>query len=873
MQVPLKDYQDKAARTILETLAHCAADYRSRGARKAFALSSTTGSGKTVIAAAVIESLLHGSTEFDVEPDPGAVVLWISKDKSLNEQSRARIIQVADRIPVGDLVMLDKDFGGDRLEKGTVNFINPAKLGSKGLFTRRTDERPLTFWDILGNTINDPHLMLYVILDEAHEGMKATSKTEDGEDVQTVVQRIINGNGSHPPVPVVLGISATVDRFNEAMAKITNRGTEPNVTIDSKDVQDSGLLKSTLVLDIPDEDGDFLTAMLRDATEEFVAVSKQWKVYGDAEGLEDPVLPLMVVQIPNKESGAAGLDQEDRTIKSALDVIRANFPDFKEDCVAHVIGDRKSDIEIGDYTISHIAPQDVQDATHIRILIAKDAVSTGWDCPRAEVLYSMRKSDKDNRTYIAQLLGRMVRTPLARATNDDRLNSSSCFLPNFDGPSAKAIAEEIMGIKEGSGTGGGTSGGTQVIFKPVDLVWNDQIEDGYSDKVKEVLTNLPSYAKPTAAPKPIRRALSAAVALATDDLVAGANKTLLDDLCGVLDGAMSQYKSDIDQIAKGIMDADVKRFTASHGDEHAQEDQITRQADENTVQEAFGSTSRAFTASVAKAYLKRLYEAAVAKDPLGADLVDIQSRVAALSRITRNGEPVVAKALEDAADKQTRAWLDDYEDQILLLSDERQSVYDDIRGQAREPELVKTQIQPVQRVEGGKEDGSLLETRIKHVLANGDGDWPLDPKTNEWEKFAIDKELQRNSVVAWYRNPSTAGKFSVKIPYRAKGTWKSLQPDFIFFDKDHAGEIRPSIIDPHGGHLDGALERLVGIAQYSEKHDGEYTRIICIDEDKDKKFKSLNMADAAVRKAVLSAADEGKTATDLFNGPLAKNYR
>lgn len=873
MQVTLKDYQDEAARKILETLSHCAADYRSRKARKAFALSSTTGSGKTVIAAAVIESLLHGSTEFDVEADPGAVVLWISKDKSLNEQSRSRIMQVADRIPVGDLVMLDKDFGGDRLEKGTVYFINPAKLGSKGLFTRRTDERPHTFWDILGNTINDPHLMLYVILDEAHEGMRTNTKTEDGEDVQTVVQRIINGNGSHPPVPVVLGISATVDRFNEAMARITDRGTEPNVVIDPVRVQDSGLLKNTLVLDIPDEDGDFLTSMLRDATEEFVAVSKQWKQYGEAEGLEDPVLPLMVVQIPNKESGAAGLDQEDRTIKSALDVIRANYPDYKDDCVAHVIGDRKGDIEIGDYTISHIQPQDVQDATHIRILIAKDAVSTGWDCPRAEILYSMRKSDKENRTYIAQLLGRMVRTPLARSTSDDRLNSSSCFLPRFDGPAAKSIAEEIMGIKEGASGGSGSTGGTKVIFRPVDLVWNDQIEDGYSDKVKDALTNLPSYAKPSIAPKPIRRALSAAVALATDDLVAGANKSLLDDLCGVLAGAMTQYKDDVDQIAKDIMDADVKRFTASHGDEHAQEDQITRQADENTVKEAFGSTSRAFTSSVAKAYLKRLYEAAIAAHGIEADLVEIQSRVAALSRITRNGEPVVVKALEDAADKQTRAWLDDFEDQILLLSDERQAVYEDIRGQAREPELVKTQIRPVHRVEGGKEDGSLLETRMKHVLSDGAGEWPLDPSTNEWERFAIDKELQRNTVVAWYRNPSDAGKFSVKIPYRFEGSWKSLQPDFIFLDKDHAGDIRPSIVDPHGGHLKGALERLVGIAEYAEKHGGDFARIVCIDEDKDKKFRSLNMADESVRKAVLAAPAEGKTATDLFNGPLAKNYR
>ncbi len=48
----------------------------------------------------------------------------------------------------------------------------------------------------------------------------------------------------------------------------------------------------------------------------------------------------------------------------------------------------------------------------MRVLIAKDAISTGWDCPRAEVLVSFRPA-QDN-THITQLLGRMVRSPLAR---------------------------------------------------------------------------------------------------------------------------------------------------------------------------------------------------------------------------------------------------------------------------------------------------------------------------------------------------------------------------------------------------------------------------------------------------------------------------
>ena len=51
---------------------------------------------------------------------------------------------------------------------------------------------------------------------------------------------------------------------------------------------------------------------------------------------------------------------------------------------------------------AYIEPQRVQDAKHVRVLLAKSAISTGWDCPRAEVLVSMRPA-KD-RTHITQLL-------------------------------------------------------------------------------------------------------------------------------------------------------------------------------------------------------------------------------------------------------------------------------------------------------------------------------------------------------------------------------------------------------------------------------------------------------------------------------------
>ena len=88
------------------------------------------------------------------------------------------------------------------------------------------------------------------LLDEAHKGVSNGKATKS-----TTKLRLVNGEGARPPIPIVWGISATVDRFRTAMAEAEGRSTLPDVDVDTQAVQESGLLKDTVVLDIPDEAG------------------------------------------------------------------------------------------------------------------------------------------------------------------------------------------------------------------------------------------------------------------------------------------------------------------------------------------------------------------------------------------------------------------------------------------------------------------------------------------------------------------------------------------------------------------------------------------------------------------------------------------
>ncbi|NLT31242.1 MAG: DEAD/DEAH box helicase family protein, partial [Propionibacterium sp.] len=480
MRYTLKDYQAEAVRDVLRNLEQARDMYHRYGSLSQFSLTATTGAGKTVMAAAVIEALFFGNDEFDFEADPGAVVLWFSDDPSLNEQSRARLQEAASELD-SRLRVIETTFSEPSLRPGHVYFLNTQKLsknsrlvrgepspapGQVRLFEPRPDEMQSSIYDVITNTVEDKDLTLYFVLDEAHRGMGTTSR-----DRSTIVQRLINGNGAVPPMPVVFGISATVERFEAAMKDAKGRTALPSVEVDSALVQASGLLKDDIVLSIPTEQGVFDTVLLRRAVEKVRASTAAWLAYADEQEEADPVIPLLVVQVGDKPTT--------ETLVRTLDTIYDAWPELGPDAVANVFGEHQ-DLLVGQQGVPYIEPQRVQDATHVRVLLAKSAISTGWDCPRAEVLVSMRPA-KD-RTHITQLLGRMIRTPLARRIpGNELLNSVDCLLPFFDRKTATGVAEMLMKgatskDEEDTDTGGGE--GRRVLFDPVDLHPNPSVPQG-----------------------------------------------------------------------------------------------------------------------------------------------------------------------------------------------------------------------------------------------------------------------------------------------------------------------------------------------------------------------------------------------------------
>ncbi|MGE3344754.1 MAG: DEAD/DEAH box helicase family protein [Vicinamibacterales bacterium] len=865
MKFTLKDYQEQAVDDVLTNLKRARENFKDPGKREisSFSLNATTGAGKTVMAAAAIEALFWGNETFDFDPDPGAVVLWFSDDPSLNKQTFNRLRQASEKFTYSNLVYIEPPFAKPRLDPGKVYFLNTQKLTKSSLLTRGytetapdaqeripgfapPDMQGWTIWETLANTIAADDLTLYLVLDEAHRGFN----TRATSDKQTIVRRLVNGTKARPPIPIVWGISATIAHFETAMqeAEVTkDRRALPPVVVPPFRVQESGLVKDTLVLDIPDETGNFDSVLVRRAASKLKDSTERWAEYSRSQGLGEAVQPLLVLQTPNTPN------PDD--VGVALDTIFDEYPELRTSAVRHVLGEHSTQ-RFGKWEVEWIEPQRVQDESYVRVLVAKDAISTGWDCPRAEVLVSFRPA-RDN-THITQLLGRMVRNPLARRIpGDERLNSVDCILPFFDRTTAVKVVRFLTGDLDAM-----PGGEKKSVIDGKELLRNENVPDG----VWRLWEALPTQTLPQRGARPVKRLVALAQALAADAIWPDALAKVAEELHRILNGYGTRYSDKLDSAIQEVQAVHVKEIRGRFGEAGLTYAQFVELADDRAIRAAFEAAKKAFGADIAQSYVNHL----AGPDDETADddgLREAYAKAAALATVKEVRDKVDQEALE-----LTDRLFAEHRVAIKGLPDVRQQAYEDIRAMTTDPQRGVLRP-PRTRIEGFSvvgEDGLITPAPQAplHLMSDEAGQFPL-ASLNNWERDIVFAELARPNIRGWYRNPSRAAVDSLGIAYRDDhtGNWRSMHPDFVFFH-DVGGEIVASILDPHGHHLDDALMKLTALATFTRTFGDSFHRIEALAEV-DGRMRGIDLKSAAARDAVLTAK---QGAADLYRSSIGFDY-
>lgn len=330
-------------------------------------LKSPTGSGKTII----LTYFMHQY----IQSYPKTVFIWLTPGKgNLEEQSKAKM----DKYIHASQTKLLSDVMTAGFEENDSCFINWEKLTKKGNTALKDSERT-NFLEHIQHALSDG-LRFVVIVDESHQNN--TVKADE-------IIRYFHTDK-------IIRCSATPKGIKNAEI----------IEISEEDVIAEGLIKKMLVIN-----EDFPQTVETENQIDFLlqrAYQKQRDLRSAFLALKKDINPLIVVQIPNKSEVLQ--DEVERWFEQ-------QGVTYENRRLAVWLSDRHENLE----------NIDANNAGPIAVII-KQAVATGWDCPRAHILVKLR--DNMDETFEIQTIGRIRRMPEAKHYGSDLLDS--CYLYTFD---------------------------------------------------------------------------------------------------------------------------------------------------------------------------------------------------------------------------------------------------------------------------------------------------------------------------------------------------------------------------------------------------------------------------------------------------------
>lgn len=374
----LKRYQQDAVNQLVSLTKK----YLNGNAKKIY-LEAPTGAGKTVMASAAMEEIA-GTLPFshDCVTDKVAFI-WIAPNK-LHEQSYLSMKSFFKYTNnMRPIVWDEVDHTLGRLEHGDVLFLNWPSINKEDNLIWRQSETKEDLLSIIRSTRED-NTPIVVIIDEENQyaGATATRAQEVLRDIQPDVEIRISATPNYP-----------------------RNGGFQQIVVDRADVVREQMIKKDVVINAGLDENDVALGETQFFIEK--ALKKREELKRIYERIGNPVNPLLLIQLPNDNKS---INADDNAI---MEAVKAYLTDkgINEDNnkLAIWLSEDKKNLD----KISE--PQNMTE-----VLLFKEAISKGWDCPRAAVLLIFRKME--SQSFTIQTVGRILRMPQQKYYSDDALN-------------------------------------------------------------------------------------------------------------------------------------------------------------------------------------------------------------------------------------------------------------------------------------------------------------------------------------------------------------------------------------------------------------------------------------------------------------------
>jgi type III restriction enzyme len=830
----LREFQKAHVSSLLKKLKQAKRDLQDDGVPQAITLSAPTASGKTVMMTALIERVLLGKggledfddPDFSTEPD--AIFLWLCDSPQLNQQSLEKMSVAASAELLGRLETVDATFDAEYFTPGHVYFLNSQKLSVAGLLTKKGDGRQYSIWETVNNTIARQKSSFYVVIDEAHRGMRRT-RSEQAE-ARSIVQKFIFGTpGEVNAGPIIIGLSATPERFDALLpaAARTRRG----VDIPPNEPREAGLIKDCILISHTEDHQRTEWTLLAAACKEFRRMSEEWETYCKANNEKYIVRPVLVIQV--EDAGADGTETDSRTsLDRIVTVVKEHSsPELNMLSFAHCLESGKT-LKVGNTDIRDVEPHRIEHDELVRVVIFKMALTTGWDCPRAEVMMSFRKAE--DATYIAQLVGRIVRTPLARRMEgNDLLNSVMLFLPYYNREQVQSVVDRL----QAEGESGGSETGDARDFQTL------KVAKGKEDLLAAYQA-LPTYTTQEGRRVAhIRRALRLALEFAKDGWETDA-RTVRDGLRATLIGIGDVRRKDavFTNQMQGMSNVTYRMLRVENGVLKPDDpgEQRSLPVTEQDVETVFSRSFVTLTEELAMSYVKARYDAE--------DENAVYWRCKLEAFLLSQDESVVS-AVETEAQKLIEETLEKRKPEIAQLPTERRGAYRRIMQTSRDFRATEPSVPDPLRVKTDKD----ATAQADHLFVTDKGEFKA--ALNTWEASVLAAARKAPGFSGWLRNYARK-PWSIAYTYtNSQGQTAPGYPDFVVFRKEEK-HIVVDLLEPHHTAFSDSLVKSHGLCKFAEEHGDKFGRIEWI-KIEGSQIKRLNLNSPKVRAEVLRTKAEG----------------
>jgi len=344
-------YQEKYIKKVADTAVEFLEDKFQEESTIVF--QAPTGSGKTYMISQALTEIVKRSNE-------SYSLIWISVN-SLHEQSRQNLLRYLETERKLDCISID-EIQNKTIEENEIVFFNWDSLIKENNVFRMENEQDWNLQSVVANTKEEGRKII-LIIDESHRTARAVK-----------AQDVINEIG---PV-LTIEVTATPKDI---------RGTL--IRIPLAEVIAEGMIKSEVQIN----PGAHHIKENKDLLEVALKKRKQLKAAYESIGVQ--INPLLLIQIPNKKSTDS-----------------SNPEDYIVGLLAEhniTVSNKKLAIWLSEIKENKVLVE--QNASPVDVLIFKEAIALGWDCPRASILFLQREWKQDRYVFNIQTLGRIMRMP------------------------------------------------------------------------------------------------------------------------------------------------------------------------------------------------------------------------------------------------------------------------------------------------------------------------------------------------------------------------------------------------------------------------------------------------------------------------------